>query len=278
MYAQKQILETARRGRIRRSVEIRKKLALQKRLEQSIYGKILSRIRKFGQSQSFLYRNFGFYEPDVTATRLTDELYPVLSEHYASCFRNVFQINNEEYELARKQEMFEVFGRQVDIERLVAEYFATRQLFLTNISLRIAKQIDKIIRQGRLDDLTLAEISRRITERVTAISPSRAALIARTETHSAISRANHLYYGQAQQSFDIKMMKQWVATNDERTRPEHRAANGQTKEMSEPFELFTPKVGIVKMQHVGDPAGGAFHSVNCRCVIIYADERDVVIP
>jgi len=30
------------------------------------------------------------------------------------------------------------------------------------------------------------------------------------------------------------------------------------------------------MMHTGDPDGGAKNNVNCRCVIIYVDELDVV--
>ena len=277
MLQTKQQLETVRRGRIRRMAELRKHEALRVNLEKFIFSKVRAFIRKFGNTQSFLYREFGIFEPDVARSNLTDELFPIMDEHYRRCFVAVFKMNNEAYELSKKQENIEIVGRQVDIERFIAGYFATRQLFLSNVSNRIARQIDRIIRQGRLDDKTLAEIARDVSTAIAGISTSRAALIARTETHSAISAANHLYYGQVQQDYDIKMMKTWVSTADARTRREHRNANGQTVEMSEPFILAHPKLGSVRMQHVADPAGGAYHSVNCRCVIIYADESDVVL-
>jgi hypothetical protein len=34
-------------------------------------------------------------------------------------------------------------------------------------------------------------------------------------------------------------------------------------------------VGGVPMEYAGDPKGGASNVINCRCVIIYADERDM---
>ena len=37
-------------------------------------------------------------------------------------------------------------------------------------------------------------------------------------------------------------------------------------------------VGGAEMDFTGDPAGGAKNVINCRCVIIYADERDIVLP
>ena len=43
----------------------------------------------------------------------------------------------------------------------------------------------------------------------------------------------------------------------------------------------TPKplieVDGLPMAHTGDPRGGARNNINCRCVIIYVDEQDVVL-
>ena len=69
------------------------------------------------------------------------------------------------------------------------------------------------------------------------------------------------------------MFKQWVAVNDTRTRSTHSEANGQRVHMDEKFN-----VGGAEMDYAGDPAGGAKNVINCRCVIIYADEEDDVLP
>ena len=42
--------------------------------------------------------------------------------------------------------------------------------------------------------------------------------------------------------------------------------------MDEDFDI-----GGSPMNHAGDPKGGAKNVVNCRCVIVYADERDIVL-
>ena len=68
------------------------------------------------------------------------------------------------------------------------------------------------------------------------------------------------------------MMKRWVSTADERTRSAHVEANGQIRNMDEDFDI-----GGLPMNHAGDPKGGAKNVVNCRCVIVYADERDIVL-
>ena len=41
--------------------------------------------------------------------------------------------------------------------------------------------------------------------------------------------------------------------------------------------LIIPIVGGTEMDFAGDSAGGAKNVVNCRCVIIYADEQDIVL-
>ena len=162
-------------------------------------------------------------------------------------------------------------GRSLDFEKLVNDYFRTRTLILAGISARIALRIDTIIRQGRADDLTLPQIAREITSKVIPLTRSRAALIARTETHNAASFASHMYHNQVRNDLGIKMLKRWTATNDARTRSAHASANGQTVPMDEKFI-----VGGVPMEYAGDPAGGAKNTVNCRCVIIYVDEDDIV--
>ena len=66
------------------------------------------------------------------------------------------------------------------------------------------------------------------------------------------------------------MLKKWVATNDARTRTAHSLASGQIVDMNEDFTVDgTP------MSYAGDPKGGAKNVINCRCIIIYADEEDM---
>tara|TARA_Y100000114_G_scaffold157037_1_gene186686 strand:+ start:1380 stop:2210 length:831 start_codon:yes stop_codon:yes gene_type:complete len=262
-----------RRGRINGMTEHAQHLRLRTNLERTLFTRVRTLIRKLGNSQAFLYREFGIFEPASAAQNMTEELFPLVSAHYRRTFLAIFELNNSFY---RQTKQANIFGRDVEIERLVADYFATRQVLLSNISRRLTNQIMATIERGRAEGLNLQQIARNVSRQFASLSISRAALIARTETHNAASHANHLYHGQAADDLGITMMKTWVSTSDARTRPEHRAANGQTVGMDEPFILSHPKLGQVEMQYVADPAGGAYHSVNCRCVVVYADERDVV--
>lgn len=60
--------------------------------------------------------------------------------------------------------------------------------------------------------------------------------------------------------------KQWLATNDSRTRPDHLAAQGQTVLIDSPFSI-----GGFSLMIPGDPSAPAGEVINCRCTIIGSD-------
>lgn len=109
---------------------------------------------------------------------------------------------------------------------------------------------------------------------VAKISEPRATTIARTEV---VPAAN---FGSLQQLraggfTDAECKKEWLATNDARTREAHRLADGQRVGLSQPF-----KVDGDYLQVPGDPAGRYENVVNCRCSIAYVfddDEKDDVV-
>lgn len=96
--------------------------------------------------------------------------------------------------------------------------------------------------------------------------PYRRELIARTETTRLQAAGSRALY----KSWDIEK-KEWLATPDDRTRPSHKTANGQIRDMDEPF-----KVGGFKMQQPGDMTLGApiSEAGNCRCTILPIIEDD----
>lgn len=92
------------------------------------------------------------------------------------------------------------------------------------------------------------------------LSQRRATAVARTEV---VSAANAGSYATAQSS-ELDMTKVWLATEDERTRPTHRAADGQSQPLPQPF-----LVGVSSLAFPGDPGGAPEETHNCRCTIIY---------
>ena len=61
-------------------------------------------------------------------------------------------------------------------------------------------------------------------------------------------------------------MKQWLATEDERTRETHADADGQEVPIDQPFQ-----VGDDFLMYPGDPDGSDAEVCNCRCTITYGD-------
>lgn len=90
----------------------------------------------------------------------------------------------------------------------------------------------------------------------------RAARIARTEM---IGASNAAIQAQAQDLADAgdTVYRQWWATRDQRTRPAHRVAHGQTVPYGAPF-----RVGGAYMRFPGDPRGPAGQVINCRCIML----------
>lgn len=265
-------LQTFRQGRINTRAEYRKQLVLRNNLEKRFFKRLDTLFRKFLNVNLYLYKEFGLYDPTIAAQNLNEDFIPLMLSHYKRVFQAVYKLNEDKYVNSKKADEAFVFGRSVDFELVVNEYFNTRQLILSGITQRMANRISKTIEMGRADNLTLPQIAKLVSDKFLPISRSRAALIARTETHSAASFANHAYHETVEKDLGTKMSKTWVATSDLRTRSSHSAANGQTVDMNEDF-----LIGGVPMGFAGDSKGGARNVINCRCVIIYADEQDIIL-
>lgn len=89
---------------------------------------------------------------------------------------------------------------------------------------------------------------------------SNAARIVRTEIHTAANLASD----EAARATGLDMVKEWGVTDDARARPTHVDADGQRREMDEPFS-----VGGYALMYPGDASGPAHEVINCRCVTLY---------
>tara|TARA_R100000353_G_scaffold105396_1_gene76007 strand:- start:681 stop:1502 length:822 start_codon:yes stop_codon:yes gene_type:complete len=260
------------RNRISVSKEVRSQLRIRNNLERSFFKRLTSLFGRFINTRAFIYKEFGQYDQSIASRDLLEELYPALQSHYRRVYKTIFETNNAKNSFQELKDDILVFDRNKDLEPFLQEYFKSRELILSGISASIARRIDKIIKDGRAEGLTLTQIARNIDVKVRPITRTRAATIARTETHNAASRAHHRYYKEVEKDYGSKLVKRWASTNDARTRSAHSLANGQIRDMNEDF-----LVGGALMSHAGDPRGGARNVINCRCVIIYVDEQDVVL-
>jgi uncharacterized protein with gpF-like domain len=126
-------------------------------------------------------------------------------------------------------------------------------------------QLAGIIADAFNDGVNERETGRRIRARAPDLSRSSAERIARTETHTASERGSY----DAAKASGLDMVKEWASAEDQRTRESHAQADGQIKEMDQPFE-----VGGEAMQFPGDPSAHIREIVNCRCVGLYHPQID----
>lgn len=125
------------------------------------------------------------------------------------------------------------------------------------------KQIRKELSEGVENEESIEELAKRIdTLFLDQIIPNRSTVIARTEVVSASNLGSRI--GAKQSGYDMR--KEWLATNDSRTRNPHRRALGQTKDLDKPYI-----VNGQKLMFPGDTSLGATpdNTIQCRCTETY---------
>jgi hypothetical protein len=128
----------------------------------------------------------------------------------------------------------------------------------------IVNEVERGIREG-LDIPTVTQsINQVLTVTGSERWPNRARTVARTETMGAVNagafRSAQL---EAEARGDVAPFKQWISTDDPRTRPTHKAADKQRTLLPEPFI-----VGGARLLFPGDPNGAANEVINCRCTLL----------
>lgn len=100
---------------------------------------------------------------------------------------------------------------------------------------------------------------------------NRATVIARTEAVGALNAGRNDAFKVAEQDAGIDMVKVWLATEDSRTRPSHRAADGQRVPMGANFT-----VGGSSLAFPGDPSGPPSEVIQCRCTMLLMEPDEDV--
>jgi SPP1 gp7 family putative phage head morphogenesis protein len=141
----------------------------------------------------------------------------------------------------------------------LGEFFDSYRLRLaTQVTDTTRSDLEGIIRKAMDEGLSVPDTARLIREKGEEFSKSRAETIARTELHRAALSAAEI---QARRS-GVVSGRVWRATNDARTRAEHRRLDGTRVGLEEPFP--------------GDlhPAT----EVNCRCYLEFVVNTEALGP
>lgn len=136
------------------------------------------------------------------------------------------------------------------------------------------EQIKIILEQAFNDGIGIDEIAERLdTLYLDQIIPNRSEVIARTEILHASNWGAH----QGALLTQVEVMKIWISTPGNRTRPAHAAVNGQKVNLDDPFIVAGEKLNFP-----GDPSLGASpaNTIQCRCAAGYerAPEKPKIPP
>jgi hypothetical protein len=136
---------------------------------------------------------------------------------------------------------------------------------VTSVNANTDKQIQAILQRILTDatnnGLSIEQTRKLITAEFKQLTGFRAERIARTEIVAASNHGALL----AAESTGLQLQKVWIATRDDRTRDAHMNADGQTRNMGEPFN-----VDFVDMEMPGDPTAPASTVINCRCAVAFS--------
>jgi uncharacterized protein with gpF-like domain len=153
-------------------------------------------------------------------------------------------------------------------EQRMLEWIATQALAKSKMIVETnMDDITSAISKGVAEGEGVESIARMIRAK-RDITPSRAATIARTETHAAANYGAIESSRALQEETGVKLVKEWLPTNDGRTRPEHLAMAGKVIEMGEQFAVPSSEGGVDYMDRPGDSSASAANLINCRCGLI----------
>jgi hypothetical protein len=117
------------------------------------------------------------------------------------------------------------------------------------------------VAQAYAEGLSVPGTATRIRSAIRDASGWQSEMLARTDLNSLANGASSMAARLAGIAY-----KTWLATLDDRTRPEHAAAHGQSVPVDQTFT-----VGGEDLDYPGDPDGSDENTINCRCSLAYGD-------
>lgn len=244
---------------------------------QHDFNRAASIVKELGASQAVNYKVF-FSEKKIN--NILRNLYENVGGYTAMRYEKIF----DNY---KKDDSVD-FGNSQDwknwIDMMLAYWLSVSAVKLYGIGYTTQSMIVKLIQEaidyGVANNLTLDEINKRAIANLEdkKMNQVRALLIARTESHQALSSGAMT----AVLSSSVPLYKQWVASEypaksgqpriwhrelDAKTDPEQ---DGARIPVTQAFLVNTPGQGVIEMQYAHDAAGGAKNNCNCRCCTVYS--------
>lgn len=171
------------------------------------------------------------------------------------------------------QEVVEQLG--LDVPFVSTDSFIQAQFAITqNLLVRIPDEVYHLVfaelndgvNNGDDPDQLAARVEMVLSMTGSEMWPSRARTIAVTEANRANNAGAYAAGLQSESIEGIQLRKRWLATNDTRTRHDHREADGQVRSLRQPFN-----VGGHALQFPSDPTGPPHEVIWCRCALVVID-------
>ena len=203
---------------------------------------------------------------------LKAQISAILDELNASQFTSISEYLSKCYEEGFLGTLYDLQGQGIPIIYPIDQEEAVRAITVDSklskkLYTRLGEDVAELKKTVRMElsrgiaqSYSYAQIAKNIRNQTT-IGFNRSMRIARTEGHRVTQQATlDSQYKAKDAGADV--VKQWDSTLDGRTRPSHRALDGQIRELDEPFEISGRKAMY--------PGGFGIASmdVNCRCVLL----------
>ena len=124
------------------------------------------------------------------------------------------------------------------------------------------QKVENAITQGIIQGKRIDDITDNLVDTLCTANDSKMRTFARTAVTGAQNAGRQAQMHDAE-DMGIKVMKQWVATLDDRTRDTHQRLDGEKVPVDEPFEIDG-----MEIMFPGDPNAEAELVYNCRCTMV----------
>jgi hypothetical protein len=166
-------------------------------------------------------------------------------------------------------------GYRFDQRPAVVDHLSSVTNRLVRVPDEVHSVISSTIARGASAGSSIPEIAADVEEVLdTTATPrwsNRATVIARTETIGALNAGRADAFEAVAEELDQPFEQQWLATLDRRTRPTHRAADGQRVPVGQSF-----RVGGSMLRRPGDPLGPGREIIQCRCTTLLMEPGEDV--
>lgn len=260
-------------------------MAVHEPMVQEAYDKYMD-ARKNGTTQE-IFDARTYYERVFNNTVIQDKRYKAMTDELAAKMSNVNEIALD-YLNGNMPKIYTVNYNAFGSEKIKGYSFAltnenaVKELMTTDKLLVPTKQLNKVkdkkwnakfinsqVTQGILQGESMDKIAKRIFPEIQKkdesglVKRNKQAAIrnARTMTTAAENKGRQDSYEKAQDD-GVIMVREWIATHDERTRDWHRELDGIETEVNQAWSN-----GIGDIMFPGDPSADPANVYNCRCAM-----------